>query len=86
MDCGMIRQYGMQAIGMLKENRLISMISIIGTAVAIAMIMVVVFVLQIQWVNYYPEYHQGTGRYRCSPCGSLTRMETLAGDPWAWSR
>ncbi len=46
MDCGMIRQYGMQAIGMLKENRLISMISIIGTAVAIAMIMVVVFVLQ----------------------------------------
>jgi len=48
----------MQAIGMLKENRLISMISIIGTAVAIAMIMVVVFVLQIQWVNYYPEYHR----------------------------
>lgn len=58
MDSGMIRLYGMQAIGMLKENRLVSMISIIGTAVAIAMIMVVVFVLQIQWVNYYPEYHR----------------------------
>ncbi len=58
MGFGMIRQYGKQAIGMLKENRLISMISIIGTAVAIAMIMVVVFVLQIQWVNYYPEYHR----------------------------
>ncbi len=51
MGFGMIRQYGKQAIGMLKENRLISMISIIGTAIAIAMIMVVVFVLQIQWVN-----------------------------------
>lgn len=36
MDCGMIRQYGMQAIGMLKENRLISMISIIGTSAALA--------------------------------------------------
>lgn len=54
----MVRQYGMQAIGMLKENRLVSVISVVGTAVAIAMIMVVVFVLQIQFANYYPEYHR----------------------------
>ena len=58
MDGGIIRQYGMMAVGMLKENRLISVISIVGTAVAIAMIMVVVFVLQIQLVNHYPEYHR----------------------------
>ncbi len=40
---------------MLKENRLISIISIAGTAISIAMIMIVVLVLQIQFANYYPE-------------------------------
>ena len=40
---------------MLKENRLISIISIAGTAISIAMIMIVVLVFQIQFANYYPE-------------------------------
>lgn len=51
----MIKQYVKQAIQMLKENRLVSIISIAGTAVSIAMIMVVVLVFQIQFASFYPE-------------------------------
>mgnify|MGYP001210518451 CR=1 FL=1 len=36
----MIKQYIKQSIQMLKENRLVSVISIAGTAISIAMIMV----------------------------------------------
>ena len=46
----MIKQYIKQSIQMLKENRLVSVISIAGTAISIAMIMVVVLVFQIQFV------------------------------------
>ncbi len=56
MDSGIMRQYWLQAVGMLKENRVIGVISVTSTAIAIAMIMVVIFVWQIQFVNYYPEY------------------------------
>ena len=51
----MIKQYLKQAFYMLKENRLVSIISIAGTAISIAMIMIVVLVFQIQFANYYPE-------------------------------
>lgn len=51
----MFKQYFKQAIQMLRENRLISIISIAGTAISIAMIMVVVLTFQIQFANYYPE-------------------------------
>ena len=51
----MIKQYVKQAVQMLKENRLVSVISIAGTAISIAMIMVVVLVFQIQFANFYPE-------------------------------
>ena len=51
----MIKQYIKQSIQMLKENRLVSVISIAGTAISIAMIMVVVLVFQIQFANFYPE-------------------------------
>lgn len=40
---------------MLKENRLVSSISIVGTALSIAMIMIVVLVFQIQFASFYPE-------------------------------
>lgn len=63
----MIKQYVKQAIQLLKENRLVSCISIIGTALSIAMVMVVVLLFQIQLSGYYPEsnrdrmlYVQGT--------------------------
>ncbi|WP_456086736.1 ABC transporter permease [Parabacteroides sp.] len=51
----MVKQYLKQAFYMLKENRLVSIISIAGTAISIAMIMIVVLVFQIQFANYYPE-------------------------------
>lgn len=51
----MIKQYMKQAVQMLKENRLISLISIAGTAISIAMIMLVYLILQIQWASFYPE-------------------------------
>ena len=51
----MIKQYLKQAFYMLKENRLVSIISIAGTAISIAMIMVVVLMFQIQFANFSPE-------------------------------
>ncbi|MCS2894479.1 ABC transporter permease [Parabacteroides faecis] len=51
----MLKQYFKQAWNMLCENRLISLISILGTALSIAMIMVVCLVFQIQSVSFSPE-------------------------------
>ena len=51
----MLKQYLKQAIQIIRENRLVSCISVLGTAISIAMIMVVILVMQIQLVNYYPE-------------------------------
>lgn len=53
---------------MLEENRLVSVISIAGTAISIAMIMVVLLVFQIQFASFSPEndrdrmlyVHEGT--------------------------
>ncbi len=54
----MLKQYIKQAFQMLKENRLVSTISIMGTAISVTMIMMVVLVLQVQVANYYPEEHR----------------------------
>lgn len=54
----MLKQYIKQALNMLRENRLISMVSILGTALSIAMIMIVVLVFQIQSANFLPETHR----------------------------
>ena len=51
----MVKQYLKQALYMLKENRFVSVISIAGTAISIAMIMVVVLVFQVQFASFYPE-------------------------------
>ena len=51
----MFRQYFKQAIQMLKENRLTSVISILGTALSIAMILVVILQFQIKLVGFRPE-------------------------------
>ena len=47
----MFRQYFKQAIQILKENRLTSVISILGTALSIAMILVVILQFQIKLVD-----------------------------------
>ena len=51
----MIKQYFKQAFYMLRENRLVSSISIIGTAISISMIMLVVLIFRIQYASFSPE-------------------------------
>lgn len=51
----MYKVYWKQALSMLKENKLLSVISILGTALAIAMIMVIVIVWQVRTADYPPE-------------------------------
>lgn len=54
----MIKQYFKQALQMLRENRLISIISISGTALSITMIMIVVLVFQINCASFSPEVNR----------------------------
>ncbi len=51
----MLKQYLKMAIQMLKENPLVSTISILGTALSIAMIMLVVLIYQIDLADFSPE-------------------------------
>ena len=59
----MYKIYLKQAWALLKENKLLSGVSIFGTALAICMIMVIVIVWQIRTANYSPEDY----RDRCCP-------------------
>lgn len=54
----MIKLYFKQAFQLLKENKLLSSISIIGTALAIAMIMVIVITLRATIAPFAPETHR----------------------------
>lgn len=54
----MIKLYFKQAFHLLKENKLLSSISIIGTALAIAMIMVIVITLRAIIAPFAPESYR----------------------------
>lgn len=54
----MIKQYIKQSFTLLRQNRLLSVIAIIGTALAIAMIMCIVLVYQVKTANYEPEVNR----------------------------
>ncbi|NDV81865.1 ABC transporter permease [Bacteroides sp. 51] len=54
----MYKQYIKQALRQLKENKLLSFISVIGTAMAIAMIMVMVITQRIELEDYSPEVNR----------------------------
>lgn len=54
----MIKLYFKQAFHLLKENKLLSFISIIGTALAIAMIMVIVLTIRATIAPLAPESHR----------------------------
>lgn len=54
----MYRQYIKQAFRLLKDNRLLSIISIIGTALAITMIMCIVLIFRARTANYEPEVNR----------------------------
>lgn len=51
----MVKQYFKQAFSMLRDNKLLGLISILGTAMAICMIMVIVITYQLRVKNYPPE-------------------------------
>ncbi len=59
----MIKQYFKQAIYQLKENKLISGISIVGTALAICMIMVIVLVFEVRTADCVPEVNRSRSLY-----------------------
>lgn len=59
----MIKQYFIQAINLLKENKLISIIAIVGTALAISMIMVIVLSLRVETANFSPENNRDRTLY-----------------------
>lgn len=54
----MLKQSLKQSLNMLRENMLISVISILGTALSISMIMVVILVFQVQLTNFVPEVNR----------------------------
>jgi len=59
----MVRQYIRQALQMLKENPLVNTISILGTALSIAVIMVLILVYQINNAGYAPESNRNRMLY-----------------------
>lgn len=54
----MLKQYFRQSWNLLCQNRLLSVIAIIGTALAIAMIMCIVLIYQVRTANYEPEVNR----------------------------
>lgn len=54
----MITQYLKQALFLLKDNKLLSAISILGTALSIAMIMCIVLIGRVRTANYEPEVYR----------------------------
>lgn len=59
----MYKIYLKQAWALLKENKLLSGVSIFGTALAICMIMVIVIVWQMRTANYSPEDYRDRMMY-----------------------
>ena len=71
----MIKLYFKQAFFQLRENRLISLVSIIGTALAICMIMVIVLVLEVRITDCVPEVNRSRSLYMKAM--SIHRKEIL---------
>ena len=59
----MYKLYFKQALARLKENKLLSLISILGTALAICMIMVMVITYEVRVNNYSPEDNRDRTMY-----------------------
>ena len=63
----------------MKQNRLFSTLYIVGTALAIAMTMMMAIIYYVRLAPVYPEERRGTTLYM----GSLKLSETMEGG-WAW--
>ena len=59
----MIKQYLKQAIRLISENKLLSVISILGTALAICMIMVIVILYVVNTASFKPEVNRSRTYY-----------------------
>lgn len=59
----MIKQYIRQAIYMLKQHPLVTSVSILGTALAIALVMVMITLFQIRTANFVPEVNRDRTLY-----------------------
>ena len=67
----MIKQYIKQALRMIGENKLLSVISILGTALAICMIMVIVILYVVNTASFKPEVNRGR---TCKEAPSARRL------------
>lgn len=59
----MIKLYIKQAWNMLKENRIVGILSIAGTALSVAAVMLVILVYQVSYADYAPENHRFRSLY-----------------------
>ncbi len=71
----MYKIYLKQAWALLKENKLLSGVSIFGTALAICMIMVIVIVWQMRTANYSPEDYRDRMMYVSDTRASYERIK-----------
>jgi len=62
-NSNMIKQYIKQAIRLLRENKLLSVISIFGTALAICMIMVIIILYVVKTAPFRPETNRSRTYY-----------------------
>lgn len=72
----MIRLYFQQALYHLRENPIITWVSVLGTALAICMIMVLVITFQVRLIDCEPEVNRAD-RYMCLPCLSRIRARAI---------
>ena len=74
----MIKQYFQQAWAQLRQNPIISVVNVTGTALAIFLIMLVVMVQQVQVEPFAPESNRD--RFLHVRCGSITNENWGEGD------
>ena len=72
--------YLKQAWELLKQNRLFSTLYIVGTALAIAMTMMMAVIYYVRLAPVYPEERRGTTLYM----GGLKLSQTFDNGGWAW--
>ena len=72
----MIRLYFLQAFYHLRENPIITWVSILGTAMAICMIMVLVITFQVRLVDCEPEVNRSRTLY--VPYMSVKQIQTMS--------
>ena len=72
--------YLKQAWELLKQNRLFSTLYIVGTALAIAMTMMMAVIYYVRLAPVYPEERRATTLYM----GGLKLSQTFDNGGWAW--